>query len=171
MRHRVLASALILSVCAGCHSHGAPEPLLVERAYCWWTTRYVSVAPAWVAGRFQTALQELGFVAVKTQLGGDSVWVTTAPSAISGGPEDVRYSFRAVAFPVTNSIACSWRGMPSAPIAPRPAGAQSCYHTDVLIYAMTRAHSAADSAAAGDRIIPLCGDVFKSALAGLDQLE
>ena len=151
----------------------APEtvPVPSERAYCWWASQYVSVAPAWVAARFETALQSAGFARVQKGASADSAWAVAGPSAARGARGAELYAFRAVAYPAADSARCAWRGMRDAPLVHRPAGAGSCFHTDVSIYAPRRGSAAGDSAGAGGGVLAICGEVYKVALEGLERLE
>ena len=81
------------------------------------------------------------------------------------------YAFRAVAYSARDTINCAWRGNSDAPVARRPAGAESCFHTDFAIYRPRQGWSADDSATAESRILGLCGQVYSSALAGLERLR
>jgi hypothetical protein len=58
--------------------------------------------------------------------------------------------------------------MATADVARRPTGAESCFHTNLLIYRATPGSTETDSVAA-DYALPLCGDVYKSAMALLQR--
>ena len=78
-----------------------------------------------------------------------------------------------VAFPPADTAGCAWRGTVDAPITKRPAGAQSCYHMNVLIFKPTSGWTPADSeaAGAGGIVIGLCSDIIKSAIGDLERLK
>ena len=142
-----------------------------ERAYCWWTSQYVAVAPAWVAARFENALRSVGFAPVEKGTDADSAWAMAGPSSVRHIRGDALYAFRVVAYPAMDSVRCAWRGVPSALLAKRPAEARSCFHTDLSIYAPRRGWIAQDSLHAGGRVLAICGEVYKVALDGLERLE
>jgi hypothetical protein len=162
---------LALALATTCRRAPETTPVPSESAYCWWTARYLAVAPAWVAARFEHALQTVGFTRVEKGASADSTWATAGPSTVQGIHGSALFAFRAVAFPAADSARCAWRGIASAPLVKRPAGAQSCFHTDVWIYAPRRGWTAQDSAAASGRVLHLCGEVYKVALEGLERLE
>ncbi len=161
--------AAVLLFGSGCHRRPRTVPMPFERTYCWWSSEYVPVAPVWVASRFAESLRAAGFSHVEAERNADSAWVLAGPAAVAGGPSGTQYSFRVIAHPASDSVACTWRGTPDAPIARRPVGAVSCFHTDVSMYAPVRGWNTADTAAAGSRLLPLCGQIYRGALAGLER--
>jgi hypothetical protein len=154
---------------ASCRRHLETAPSPAERGYCWWTAQYLAVAPAWVASRFENALSSLGLANVRKRIDADSAWASAGPSPISGAPEKATYRFLAVAYSAADSLHCAWRGIASAPRVKRPIAALSCFRTDVLIYAPRDGWTANDSINAGSRVLSLCGDVYRVALAGLER--
>jgi hypothetical protein len=168
------ARALVLSGLlglVGCRRQPEMALVPVDRGYCWWTAQYVGVAPAWVASRFENALSSLGLTPVRKHIDADSAWASGGPSPIPGAPQDVVYGFQAVAYSAADSFHCAWKGTASAPQIRRPVGALSCFRTDVVIYAPRHGWSASDSTSAGTRMLSLCTDVYKVALAGLERLD
>jgi hypothetical protein len=147
------------------------DPQPAERTYCWWSSQYVAVAPIWIASRFRQALDSIGFRGVRADRDADSAWAVTSPTAFGQSGSAPLFSFRVVAFPASASANCQWRGAPDAPITRPPAGSAACFHTTVLIYPPRRAWASEDSAAAGSRVLSLCDNVYRSALAGLERLK
>lgn len=141
------------------------------QTYCWWTSRYVAAAPALVVSQFQTGLLAAGFTNAHWQRNPDSAWAVAGPSPLPDSPAGVTYAFRAVAYAANDSTRCAWRGMADAPVVRRPVGAESCFHTNLFIIAPRGGWTKADSVAARSRILPVCGTVYASALAGLELLK
>jgi hypothetical protein len=168
---RRAAPLLALLIATSCRRRPETAPVPSERHYCWWTSRYLAVAPAWVAARFENALQTVGFTRVEKGASTDSAWALAGPSTILGIQGAALFGFRAVAYPAADSLHCAWRGMANAPLVKRPAGAQSCFHTDVSIYAPRRGWAAQDSTDASGRVLHICGEAYKVALEGLERLE
>lgn len=138
--------------------------------HCWWTSQYVPVAAVWVAARFQAALVRDGYPNARWHRDADSAWAFAGPPGLSA--DKPAYGFRMVAFAAGDSAGCAWRGTADAPIARRPAGAQSCFHANVLIYAPTHGWAAPkDSDVASGGIIARCGDVYRDAIGDLARLR
>jgi hypothetical protein len=142
-----------------------------EQTHCWWTSQYVAATPALLASQFQAGLSAAGFTNAHWQRSPDSAWAVAGPTELANAPVAAMYAFRAVVYPANDSTRCAWRGTPDAPTIRRPIGAQSCFHTGLFIIAPQSGWSRADSVAARDRILPVCGTVYASALAGLELLK
>ena len=171
-RVRFWRTAFMLVIASsGCHHRPTVELLPSRETYCWWSSQYVSEAPVSVASRFQGALVATGFANARWMRSPDSAWATGGPSVLASSPAGAMYGFRAVAYSARDTTNCAWRGNSDAPVARRPAGAESCFHTNVVIYRPRRGWSADDSDIAESRILPLCGQVYSSALAGLERLQ
>ncbi len=160
-----------LVVGSGCHRAVSIEPLPTEQEYCWWASQYVTAPPALLAAQFQEGLSAAGFSKARWQRSPDSAWAVAGPTALPNSPATATYAFRAVAYAANDSTRCAWRGMPDAMVIRRPAAAVSCFHTEVFILAPRNGWARADSVAAGERVLPLCGVVYGSALAGLELLK
>jgi hypothetical protein len=174
VRVRDLVRALVFSTLlgmVGCRRQPAIAPVPTEQGYCWWTTQYLAVAPAWVASRFENALSALGLGRVRKEIHADSAWASGGPSMIRGAPQDVTYGFQVVAYPAADSLHCAWRGVPDAPKIRRPLGALSCFRTHWYLYVPSQASAAWDSTTSATRVLSLCGEIYKVALAGLERLD
>src|SRR5437867_12528079 len=76
-RGRFSIRAVLLFIASmGCHPRTHPAPVPFERTYCWWTTEYATVSPTWIAARFQSALQTIGFPNVRAGRGTDTAWAS-----------------------------------------------------------------------------------------------
>jgi hypothetical protein len=162
---------MFVVVTGGCHRRPTIEPVPSAQPYCWWASQYVAEPPLLVASRFQGALAALGYTNPRWMRNPDSAWATAGPSVIASSPAGARFAFRVVAYPATDTINCAWRGNSDAPVTRRPLGAQSCFHTNVLIYAPKQGWSGDDSATAESKTLAVCGQVYNSALAGLERLK
>jgi hypothetical protein len=160
-----------LALGGGCHRAAPVEPLHTVQTHCWWTSQYVAASPALLVSQFQTGLSAAGFTNARWQRSPDSAWAVAGPTVLPNAPAMATYAFRAVAYPANDSTRCAWRGTPDAPVMRRPAGAQSCFHTGLFIITPRGGWTKADSVAAGNRILPVCGTVYASALAGLELLK
>lgn len=156
---------------SGCHHRPTIQPVPSSVTYCWWSSQYQSEAPVLVASRFQGALAAAGFANARWMRSPDSAWATGGPSELPAAPAQARYAFRAVAYSARDTVNCAWRGTSDAPVTRRPAGAESCFHTTVAIYRPVQGWIADDSVIAESRILTLCGQVYDSALAGLERLK
>lgn len=167
----IRAALFIAIVGAACHRQPNLEPIPAAQTYCWWSSQYVSVSPVLLASQFQSALVAAGFANAHWVRNGDSAWTTAGPSHLAGSSGGATYGFRVVAYLARDEVNCAWRGNSDAPVARRPVGAESCFHTNVFVYAPTKGSAGRDSAMARDPILPLCGKVYQSALAGVERLE
>jgi hypothetical protein len=156
---------------SGCSRRAQIEPLPTVEEYCWWASQYVAAAPAVLVSQFQDGLIAAGFTNARWQRSPDSAWAVGGPTALPNSPPSATYAFRVVAFTASDSTHCAWRGMHDATVIRRPVGAESCFHTDVFIIGPRSGWTKADSAAAIERILPVCGTVYASALAGLELLK
>jgi hypothetical protein len=156
---------------SGCHHRPSVAPLPSMVTYCWWSSQYLSEPPVSVVSRFQGALAATGFANARWMRSSDSAWATGGPSVLPLAPAEAKYAFRAVAYPARDTINCAWRGNYDAPVTRRPGGAESCFHTNVAIYRPRQGWSGDDSTSAESRVLPLCGQVYDSALAGLERLK
>jgi len=168
--HSVRLALTVALLAAGCRHHVEPEPLPAMRPHCWWNSQYLAVAPVWVASRFESAMESGGYPNPRMLRDADSAWATAnpRPAVSSNGPA---YSFRVVAYPASDSVACAWRGVADAPIARKPAGALTCFHVNALIYRPTGGWTPADSEASRGRVLSLCGDLYKEAVGDLVKLK
>ena len=141
------------------------------QTYCWWTSQYVAAVPALLVSQFQDGLIAAGFTHAHWQRSPDSAWAVAGPTALPNSPPGATYAFRAVAYAASDSTRCAWRGMPDATVTRRPAAAMTCFHTDVFIIGPRTGWTSADSVAARERNLPICGAVYASALAGLELLK
>jgi hypothetical protein len=163
MAKRIVALLFVISI-NSCHRRPILEPVPSRQTYCWWASQYVTQPSVLVAWAFQNALSMAGFSKAHWSRNADSAWVTAGPTHLHATPAGAMYGFRVVAFSARDSVRCAWRGMPTADLVRRPIGAESCFHTNVLIYRSSNGSTDADSVAA-DYVLPLCGDVYKSAMA------
>ena len=164
-------SSVIGILALGCHHRPALEPVPVAQAYCWWSSQYASVAPVWIASRFQESMAAAGFPNSRARHDGDSAWATADLARFADSPAGMLYRFRVVAHPANDETGCAWRGMPDAPIARRPTGAESCFHTNLVVYHDRRAATPSDTNSATSYTLPLCGKIYGAALGGLELLK
>ncbi len=155
----------------GCHRNVELAPAPVADTHCWWASQYVSISPSFVAEYFNRGLSDTGFANVKWSRNADSAWTIAGPQRMEPSGTSALYTFRVVAHPATNTVACAWRGAPNADVIRRPRGAQSCFHTEVVVVMPRDGFQSGDSAMARSYILPLCGDVYHSSLAGLELLK
>ncbi|HZJ01162.1 MAG TPA: hypothetical protein VFD22_10920 [Gemmatimonadaceae bacterium] len=171
MRLRFCVIALVAIPIGGCHRPVALAPTPVANTYCWWASQYVSISPAFVAEYFNRGLGDAGFANVKWSRNADSAWAIAGPQRIERSGTSALYTFRVVAHPATETTECAWRGAPDADVIRRPRGAQSCFHTQVVVVMPRDGFQSGDSSMARSYILPLCGDVYRSSLAGLELLK
>ena len=162
---------LALVIGSACHHPPRGEPVATVQTYCWWASQYVAASPALLVSQFQDGLIAAGFTNAHWQRSPDSAWAVAGPTALPNSSPGVTYAFRAVAYAASDSTRCAWRGMPDATVIRRPLGAESCFHTNIYIIAPRNGWTKADSIAARERDLPLCGTVYASALAGLELLK
>jgi hypothetical protein len=155
----------------GCHRTVELAPAPVANTYCWWASQYVSIAPVFVAEYFNRGLADAGFERVKWSRNADSAWTIAGPQRIERSGTSALYTFRVVAHPAAETVECAWRGVPNADVIRRPRGAQSCFHTQVVVVMPRDGFQSGDSAMARDYILPLCGDAYRKSLAGVELLE
>jgi hypothetical protein len=168
-RVRSLRILALLGI-VGCRRQTAIAPVPVEQGYCWWTTRYVAIAPAWLLGRFENALTEVGFERVRKELTADSASVSATPSVTSVASRGLMLGFQAIIHPASDSLSCAWRGIPDAPRIKRPRGAVSCFRAHWYVYA-AEGTATTDASRFATEAIGLCERVHGIALAGLDRLQ
>ena len=166
-----LTTLLIGLLSVGCRHRANVEPLSVAQTHCWWSSQYLSVAPVWVASRFQQSLTAAGFPDARSGHDADSAWATAALARFADAPPGLLYGFRVVAYAAGDSARCAWRGMRDAPIARRPAGAESCFHTGVFVYSAGASRLVADTNAVTSYVLPLCGKIYAVALGDLPILK
>ncbi len=160
-----LVTLLIVIAVNGCRHRPVLEPTPSRQTYCWWTSQYVTQPPVLVAWAFQNAFATLGFSDARWTRNADSAWATAGPAHLPASPANAVYAFRVVAFAARDSVRCSWRGMPTADIVRRPIGAETCFHTNVFVFSPANGWAGSDSIAAADHVLPLCGELYKLAMA------
>ena len=166
-RAALFGGVLIIS----CHHRPNVEPMLLEQTYCWWSSQYLSVAPVWVASRFQESLTAAGFPRARSAHDADSAWATANLARFADAPAGTMYGFRIVAYAASDTARCAWRGVRDAPVARRPIGAESCLHTNVFIYSDGQTRRSADTDTMTSYVFPLCGKIYHLALGELEILK
>ena len=161
-RSSIIATLVFL---AGCHHPTATAPRPFRQTYCWWASQYVAAPPVTLASHFQQALVGAGFTDARWARAADSAWAAGGPAHLAGMPAAALVAFRVVAFAARDSASCAWIGMTGAMVVRRPAGAESCFHTDVTLLGAPGRLTADDSAQAEGRLLAICGAVYGPALA------
>lgn len=167
----LLKNALALVALISCHHSPRVELTLARQTHCWWTSEYVAQRPTLVAWAFERAFANAGFSNARSQANADSAWATAGPAHIGQTASNAQYAFRVVAYSARDSVSCAWRGAPQADAVRRPAGAESCFHTNLFIYRPQKGWTESDSVAASDRVLPLCGDIYKAAMPQLERVK